>query len=520
MGKSKIILILSGCILFTYLIVLFFSGSVTMADAHRGFEAMHQFNNEGAWNVLNYPSVESPVSSSYISWWAPGQWMIPSLLIALGIHSIQNIQFLLIGISVLLSIYGYYRLFNQLKFAKTVNALSILCIVSNYTFYWQTLMYHGGELFLTALLPYFVLILLQLSTFSIIKRVLVFGGIAILGLFLKNTFFILLICGGIFILFYRNGTTFKERLRYAWPIALTFSVIAIPFYMSHLSVNETPSSAIDLEGYFNIPNTFIGDIVYSFGSPIGIFTRYNFLSHQINGMLFNHLRFYNVLQLLPFAVMLLFYARSYRLRSEKYHALLIYFCLPFFTAFTIFYLQDKAVSYEMRHFAAVGFLFFPGIIQWAKESKYFKIVGMTILLLCLMDLGIYSQQVTNINEKHLFWNDLKVPIEDGKILSAIEQWDAKHHNGLILIEDYWQLSIGQWDNDKMVVAIDGDKARLVSGMELDNPVYLKDMNVLVRAYDHILLICRTESKVKPKLKNKNWEQMISTKRFQIISADL
>lgn len=137
-----------------------------------------------------------------------------------------------------------------------------------------------------------------------------------------------------------------------------------------------------------------------------------------------------------------------------------------------------------------------------------------------MDLGIYSQQVTNINEKHVFWNDLKVPIEDGEILSAIEKWDAKHYNGLILIEDYWQLSIGQWDNDKMVVAIDGDKARLVSGMELDNPVYLKDMNVLVREYDHILLISRTESKVKPKLKNMKWELIISTKRFQITNADL
>ena len=520
MRNSKIILIVSGSILLTYFIVLFLSGSVTMADAYRGYEAMHQFNNEGAWNVLNYPSVTNPESSSYISWWAPGQWMIPWFLMSFGIQSFQTVQFLLIGISLMISLYGYYRLFKALKFSVIVNALSILCIVTNYTFYWQTLMYQGGELFLTALLPYFVLILIKISSFSILKRITVFTGIALLGLFLKNTFFILLICAGIFILFHQNQESLKNRLRFAWPLALTFLLIAIPFYVFHLSVNETPSSAIDLEGYFNIPNTYLGDLVYSFSSPIGIFTRFSFLSHRINGMLSDHLRFFNVLQLLPFAFMLWFYARSFRLRSEKYHAILIYFCLPFFAAFTIFYLQDKAVSYEMRHFAAIGFLFFPGIIQWAKESKYSKMAGTIILLLCIMDLGIYSQQVNNINEKHVFWNSLKVPAEDGEILSAIENWDGQHENGLILIEDYWQLSIGHWQNDKMVVAIDDDKVRIVSGMELDHPDYLKNINVLARKYDHILLVGRTESKVESTLKNMNWKQSISTQRFQIVSADL
>ena len=235
MRNSKIILIVSGSILLTYFIVLFLSGSVTMADAYRGYEAMHQFNNEGAWNVLNYPSVTNPESSSYISWWAPGQWMIPWFLMSFGIQSFQTVQFLLIGISLMISLYGYYRLFKALKFSVIVNALSILCIVTNYTFYWQTLMYHGGELFLTALLPYFVLILIKISSFSILKRITVFAGIALLGLFLKNTFFILLICAGIFILFHQNQESLKNRLRFAWPLALTFLLIAIPFYVFHLS---------------------------------------------------------------------------------------------------------------------------------------------------------------------------------------------------------------------------------------------------------------------------------------------
>jgi len=93
-------------------------------------------------------------------------------------------------------------------------------------------------------------------------------------------------------------------------------------------------------------------------------------------------------------------------------------------------------------------------------------------------------------------------------------------NGLILIEDYWQLSIGQWENDKLVVAVNGNKVRVVSGMELDYPDYIEDVNTLIQEYDHLLLVGRIESKIKLKLPDLKWNPSISTERFQIVSADL
>jgi len=520
MGKAKAILISIGIILCSYLLVLFFSGSVTMADAYRGYEAMHQFQNGGEWNTLNYPAITKTSYSTYISWWAPGHWMLPWLLISCGLQSMQTIQFLLIAISLTIAIYGYYRLFQELNFSRLINLLSILCIVTNATFYWQTLMYHGGELFFTAVLPYFVYFLIRLKKYSMLQKVIMFAGFALFGLFLKNTFFILLICAGAFILFYQDDKTLKDRLKSFWPLALTFFIISIPFYVFHLGISETPSTAVDMEGYFNIPNSYLGDFVYAFGSPINIFTRFSFLSHRINNVLFSDMRYFNFLHLIPLVLAGIFYIRSFKRRKEVYHALLIYVCLPFFAAFTIFYIQDKAVSYEMRHFAAIGFLFFPGILQWIKESKYVQLIGIVVLLLCIMDIGIYTQQVKAINENHVLWNELKVPKEDGVILSVIEKWDAQHVNGLILFEDYWQLSIGQSKNDKMVVAIDDNKVRVVSGMELDHPDYVPDINMLIQDYDYILLVGRIKPKVKLMLNDIQWKSSISTERFQLVSADL
>lgn len=520
MEKSRVILFASVTIILTYLVVLFFKGSVTMADVYRGYEAMHQFQNGGEWNVLHYPSIEYSEYNSYISWWAPAHWVIPWLLISCGIQSIQSVQFIIITAALLVSIIGYYRLFKSLNFSIGIVSLSILCIVTNYTFYWHSIMYHGGELFLLAILPYFVYFLLNIQSYTLIKRGVYFALFSVLGLFLKNTFFILLICAGIFLLINQENKSIKERLSFIWPLLLIFLATAIPFFILHLRLGETPSTAVDLEGYFGIPNTYIGDLTYSFGSPIGILTRFDFLAHGINAAFFDHLKYFNWFQLLPFAFMALFYIRSFKLKAEPYHAFLVYFCLPFFCAFTIFYIQDKAVSYEMRHFASVGFLFFPGIIQWLKEIKFSKNLMIVLLLLCAMDVGIYTQQVKNVNRKSEFWNDLKLPHEDVKILKAIQDWDKIHANSIILLEDYWQLSIGESQNDKMVVAIDETKMRVVSGMELDFPEYVQDIKKLIERYEYVLLVGRIDSDVKPALGYLKWNLSISTERFQIQSASL
>ena len=75
-------------------------------------------------------------------------------------------------------------------------------------------------------------------------------------------------------------------------------------------------------------------------------------------------------------------------------------------------------------------------------------------------------------------------------------------------------------NDKLVVAIDDSAVRVVSGIELDYPDYIKDINNLVSHYDHILLVGRLDSKVKPLLSHHTWTLITTAKRFKILETNL
>ena len=256
----------------------------------------------------------------------------------------------------------------------------------------------------------------------------------------------------------------------------------------HLSMGETPGSAYDFEGYSGVQNDFIGDVTYSLGSPIGIFTRFTFFIQKIEGLFMLNSSFKNIFQTIPFLITILFLVRYAFVDLKVYQSLLIYFCLPFLLLFTILYLQNKAVSYEMRHFASVSFVFFPGIIAWLNSLKIKKYMLVLVLSINLLDAAYYFVSLKKIQETHSTWNSLKLPNEDVQLLNEIEKWDKKTFNGLLIIEDYWQLSIGARKNDKIVVHKKNGIFNLVSGMELDYPDQINLDQFYLNKYSSIFII--------------------------------
>lgn len=485
-------------------------GTGTFADVFRGYESWNQYLLGAGWNTLNYPSVAHPQYSYFVTWWSPAQWYVPYLLNSYwGISSIQVIQFLLIASLLGISLFGYYLCFKKLGFPSEVNLLALISIATCKIFYWHTLLYFGGDLFLLAYTPYWVLFVLSIKNQIEPNSILGIFLFGVLGLFFKNTALILLFSAACFIAFrYKQQAfrTFKPQPFLVYLVCFALSYLAAEQY---LSLGETPAKAYDPEGYQDIPNNFVGDIGYSLGSPFGIFSRFTFFTQKLNSGLFA-----NSHQLVPMLISLIF---IFGVRAEKYPlytSFLRTFCFPFLTVFGILYLQDRAVSYEMRHFAPVVFFFFPGFIAWFYHGK-FRNIGMALLVfVCLADMANYARSLLLIEKTHAFWNGYKIPKEDIILMNTIEEWDKTTQNGLLVIEDYWFPVIAAKKNDKIVLSQQKENTYTVSGIELDYPDPFTHFGN-IDEYSSVLLVASKETPFIQKQINRNFVPMKENRHYKI-----
>jgi hypothetical protein len=474
---------ISALLLLIYFTLLLLFGSTTFADALRGYEILFQYKAFGNWNSLSYPADLINNTSYFVSWWSPGQWFVPYFIMKIsGIASFQILQTLIIIPSLLLCVFGYTLLFKKLGFSSLTRWIAIMCIVSNQLFYWQTMMYYGGDLLMLALFPYFILLVIDDKHKSTLWY-FSFSAILIMGLFAKNTFLILLACAVIFMLS-RKGLK-HQKLKYSM-IAISISIALIAsFYFLHLKWGETPGNAIDTEGYNGIPNDWFGDLFYSIGSPFGIFSRFTFIIQKIAG----NISIINAFQIIPALISILYIVQLIKKPVSTYQQLILKFAIPFLMFFCLIFLLNQAVSYEMRHFAPIAFLFFPGIIDWMIGFKWKKIMLFSIYLFCITDLMWFGYSLNKIASETTFWNSLKVSKSDAENLETITKWDNENKQSLVLIEDYWALNIAARKNKKLVLQKDSLGWKVSTGMELDHPDYCNlNQTVQLKGYNKLLIV--------------------------------
>jgi hypothetical protein len=219
--------------------------------------------------------------------------------------------------------------------------------------------------------------------------------------------------------------------------------------------------------------------------------------------------------LIPFLATFFFYLKFPRKDKSTYFNFLIYFAAVFLLTFTAFHFLNKSVSYEMRHFAPIAFLFFPGIIYWMLKSRYRNIGMGFIFLVGLIEARTFTLSLIQIEKTHTFWHSLKLKKGDVELTKQIEQWDHQTKNGLVLIENYWQLALGVRQNGKLVIERKNNHYYVVSGMEYEKGDEIQLTSLFLNRYSSILFI---SSEIKPleikeiskKYKVKKTEQL---KRF-------
>jgi hypothetical protein len=467
----------------------FCAGSFTFADAARGVEVLQQFLEGGKFNQLSYPDATAPVVSYFVAWWSPGQWLVLYVLQQLGLESVQMQQAVLILLCAGISLFGFYRLFHLMGYTTGVIWWSLLLILCNQAFYWHFFMYYGGELLLLAVFPFYMNFLISGSERKPSIQVFLLVLLCALGLSAKSTFVLFLVAGGIFVL---HRTFFRPSKGGKWTSLVVFSFVSFAFVLTYqlffLSLGSTPSSAVDMEGYQGVPNTWLGDFSFPLGAVTGIFLRISFFFYKAS-----ILQGYACwLQVFPMVLFVLLVWTNYRKASAPDRDVLLYFVLPTLLMFVCLFLMNRAVSYEMRHFALLSFLLTPMLVQWGREQLPLVLNKVLLPCLLLLDVSLGVKSFLDFQPGSGIIQGIKVEACDVTLMKAIAKWDQNHKDGLFVIEDYWFPCLAVRRNDKLVLRLKGETAFVISGMELPIPDVLESKTVQKYNGKEVLLVVKSE----------------------------
>ena len=463
-------------------------GSVTFADALRGLEAMNQFRDGGQFNWLNYPNTDGAYSF-FLSWWTPGQWVIPYLFQGIGITNLQVIQSCLIISMTSIGLWGYYRLFTHAGFSQTIVWLSMLTIVTNQLFYWHFLMYYGGDLLVFVLFPFLIDFTLRIIGRLTLVNVLCFILFGLIGFFFKSSWLLLFFATLVFLWFTAASTIFTINTRRIILLLVGVFVFSAVYY-SFIQFGETPGSSERIDVYGGMFHDHMGDWFTAFGTPVGIFSRFTMFIQKLSVNISFNL---NGLLLIPLLLSIVLYVSMLKQKRDVYQKLVLIVSLTYFGLMTVLYVLNRAISYEMRHFAIVGFLFIPIIIHRISKSNWKKSGLILCVLISIGDLSLFAVQTYRMEQKHQFIEGYKVPKEEYDLLKCIIEWDNATSDALVVSQEYWRPIHFIRKNDKISVMNLTEKGwEINSGMELTSKKFV-DIQALSKSYVKILLIEMVDS---------------------------
>ena len=373
-------------------VILFYIPPALFPDPAMGFQVLRCMHLGSGFNTFISPD-QSDISQNYsefLTWWSPGQYLVPNLIKSgLNINLGQAIA-ITITVCQLSGLAGLYYFYKKAGFSPLITTLSLIFVICQQAFFVPYVFYNGGEILLFAFEGWFLYGCISLNKITL-KEVLFVVISGLLGFFLKSSF-IWIYCAGLFCLWVRSSgdnhrtwNAIKNGLLIALPAAL--SLLAI--YSFYLSKGQTPASASagikltaetvafplasPLLSSFSIDDLLHG-ILYHTGTPL------------IN----DEWSIAIVLLLALFSLLLMFSIIIY-VPGKNYRLFLVIFYLAAVFFFGTAYLRQLTISYEARHFRLLGMLMVPGMIFLiSKFNRAFQLV------FCLLFASIAFLSVTYV----------------------------------------------------------------------------------------------------------------------------
>jgi hypothetical protein len=324
----------------------------------------------GGFNLLIKPDQAdiSKNTTEFLTWWSPGQYLIPYLFrLLLGINTGQA-SAITITFCQILGLTGFYYFFKKIGFSPLIASISIAFIACQQFYAANYIFYNGGEALLFAFSGWFLFgcTALKKTGWRLLLFALFGGWIG----FLCKSSVIWIYLAGLFFLWLRLSLPQKSIVGHIkngiW-IAIPAILSLITIYLFFLSKGENPASAggqlklswqtfsfplaSPLLSGFSVDDLAHG-LLFHTGTPV----------FRLSGAIII------LIELALLSLLLIFFIIRY-VPNNEYKLLIIVFYTISVLFFSYAYLQQMAISYEARHFRVMGLVIIPGIIYLVSKLK-------------------------------------------------------------------------------------------------------------------------------------------------------
>ncbi len=410
-----------------------------------GFIVMHGMEHGNHFNQLITPNPDNIATNQaeFLSWWSPGQYILPYLFQRLFNIDTGHAVSLTIMFCGLVGLAGFYKLFRRLGFTPWVASVSVAFIATQLFFLLPFVYYTGGEVLLFAFIGWFLYGCFSFEKVSWQLLVFLFLGMFV-GFFSKSS--VLWMCIAAIACVWINisvgeasaiqKTSLAENgkvwLKNALLLSIPFIGAVLIIYVFYLSKGDLPvASKAQL---LVRPETFGFPLASPFVSLFSIDELVDGLIYQPDGPKISYqaatfvLMALSVLSIMFIALLVRFSAR------RRYLIAMIVFYAVAVVFFTYVFLKQSAISFEGRHFRIIGLLAMPGLVYLLFKTKITKAVFFLGWIALAWISIAYVKQEFRANGKAPHGNTgISQQLYDAQTMKAIIGLDRVHHNDVIFV---------------------------------------------------------------------------------------
>ena len=386
----KIILTAIGLVVLILGVLLFIYPPAVFPDPGMGFQVMRSMQMGGGFNLFTSPD-QSDISqnfSEFLTWWSPGQYLVPyGMMLLAGLNTGQAVA-ILITICQLTGLAGLYVFFRKIGFSTLISSISLVFIVCQQAFVVPYIFYNGGEILLFAFEGWFLYgcAALKKTDLKLVLFVLLAGWV---GFFFKSSF-LWIYAAGLCCLWTRLSmslTGIWSWIKKGLWIAIPAIIAILCIHLFYLSKGQNPTSSA--EGIKLTLQTFGFPLASPILSGFSADDLFHGLLYHTGTPLFNDFWSLVILAVLALLSIWLILSIAHKVPNKDYRLFIIVFYLFAILVFGSSYLRQLTISYEARHFRIIGLLIAPGLVYLATESKriYKLVLALLIAFIGFISIG-------------------------------------------------------------------------------------------------------------------------------------
>lgn len=434
---TRLILILVVLVTLTLGIISWLNHPALYPDPSWGFQVLRGMQMGGGFNQLTMPNQDdvSQNTSEFLTWWSPGQYLIPYLFKAIFHLNYGQATIVTTLVCELLGLAGFYVFFKKAGFSSTIAAISIAIIASQQFYFIPYVFYNGGEVLLFGFAGWFMYgcVTIRKTGWPLLAFVLLTGWIG----FICKSSFMWAFAAGLCCLWI--NISYRERKIGKWIqngiwIGIPALVSLGCIFIFYLSKGQNPGSAT--RSLKVIWETFSFPLASPLLSGFSIDDIVGGLIYHPDGAPFTYFwTIYIILACSALSIFILLAILRQVNISREYKAAVASFYIVAVLFFSYAFVRQLAISYEGRHFRVVGLLFIPGIVYLISQIKLpFKLIagllwiGMTSLSLKYLVRGKELQATDSAHGS----SGITQQFIDQPSLNYITKLDQQHHNAIFV----------------------------------------------------------------------------------------